>query len=335
VTIFGESGGGGKVSVLLAMPGAAGLFHRAIIESGPGVKMLERDDAHYHAQRLLQELGIDAAHPQELQAVPAQRLLAAYFAVVAKLPPPVPGLPMPFSPVLDPHDLPAHPFYPVASPVHAEVPILIGSNHHEITLFAAENDFSLDESGLEKHLTFLFGDNAEPVLAGYRRIYPEYSPSDMYIRIATDYPTTQWTINICERKFAQHAAPVYRYRFDWETPVLGGRLRSMHSLEVPFVFYNVERARNMIGPGESPVTLAGRMCDAWTAFAATGVPNTPHSGLPEWPAYDPRVRETLLIAERSRVVADPDKAERAVLDPVMNPKASEGPSSPTEKPPSS
>ena len=321
VTIFGESGGGQKVSMLLACPPSRGLFHRAIIESGPGVKMLERADANHHAQLLLQELGVTADNLEQLQAVPAQRLLAAYFALAAKLPPPVPGLPMPFSPVLDPHDLPAHPFYPQASPVHAEVPILIGSNHDEITLFAADSDFSLDEAGLQKHLAFLFRDKAESVLAGYRRIYPEYSPSDMYLRIATDYPTMQWTINICERKLAQHGAAVYRYRFDWQTPVLGGRLRSMHSLEVPFVFYNIERARNMIGPGESPVTLAGRMCDAWTAFAATGNPNTPRSGLPEWPAYNLRERWTMLFADQSRVVADPDKAERAVLDPVINPKA--------------
>jgi para-nitrobenzyl esterase len=321
VTIFGESGGGQKVSMLLACPPSRGLFQRAIIESGPGVKMLERADANHHAQMLLQELGIAAAHPEQLQAVPAQPLLAAYFTVVAKLPPPVPGLPMPFSPVLDPQDLPAHPFYPAASPVHANVPILIGTNHHEITLFAAESDFSLDEAGLRKRLSALFGAKAEVVLVGYRRIYPEYSPSDIYIRIATDYPTTQWTINICERKFAQHAAPVYRYRFDWETPVLGGRLRSMHSLEVPFVFYNIELARNMIGPGEGAVILAGRMCDAWTTFAATGNPNTPRSGLPKWAAYDPRTRETMLFGDRSRVAADPDEAERSVLDPVMNPKA--------------
>jgi para-nitrobenzyl esterase len=319
VTIFGESGGGQKVSMLLACPPSKGLFHRAIIESGPGVKMLERADADRCSHMLLQELGLPADHPEQLQAVLAQRLLAAYFAVVAKLPPPVPGLPMPFSPVLDPNDLPAHPFYPVASPVHAEVPLLIGSNHDEITLFAAESDFTLDEAGLRMRLAHLFGDEAESVLAGYRRIYPKYFPSDMYLRIATDYPTMQWTINICERKFAQHAAAVYRYRFDWETPILGGRLRSMHSLEVPFVFYNIERARNMIGPSEGPVVLAGRMCDAWTTFAATGDPNTPRSGLPKWPAYDPRVRETMLFADRSRVVADPDKAERAVLDPVMNP----------------
>ncbi len=318
VTIFGESGGGQKVSMLLACPPSKGLFQRAIIESGPGVKMLERSDADHHAQMLLQELGLPAARPEQLQSVPAHRLLAAYFAVVAKLPPPVPGLPMPFSPVLDPNDLPVHPFYPVASPVHADAPILIGSNHHEITLFAAESDFSLDEAGLHKRLAALLGDEAEAVLTGYRRIYPEYSPSDLYIRIATDYPTTEWTIDICERKFAQHRAPVYRYRFDWETPILGGRLRSMHSLEVPFVFYNIERARNVIGPGESPVRLAGRMCDAWTSFAATGDPNTPRSGLPRWPAYDPRTRETMLLADHSRVVADPDRAERAVLEPVMS-----------------
>jgi para-nitrobenzyl esterase len=321
VTIFGESGGGQKVSMLLGCPPSKGQFHRAIIESGPGVKMLERAEATHHAQMLLQELGLAADHPEQLQAVPAQRLLAAYFAVVAKLPPPVPGLPMPFSPVLDPNDLPAHPFYPRASPVHAEVPILIGSNHDEIRLFAAESDFSLDEAGLGKHLAFLLGGEAEAVLAGYRSIYPRYSPSDLYLRIATDYPTVLWTILICERKFAQHAAPVYRYRFDWETPILGGRLRSMHSLDVPFVFYNIDRARNVVGPGERPGRLAGRMCDAWTAFAATGDPNAPRNDLPEWPAYDRRTRQTMLFNDRSRVMADPDRAERVLLERLMRPKA--------------
>jgi para-nitrobenzyl esterase len=77
----------------------------------------------------------------------------------------------------------------------------------------------------------------------------------------------------------------------------------------------------MIGPGESPVTLSGRMCEAWMAFAGTGNPNTSRGGLPHWPAYDPSTRETMLLADRSRVVTDPDRAERAVLDSVRNPQA--------------
>jgi para-nitrobenzyl esterase len=319
VMIFGESGGGQKVSMLLGSPPAKGLFQRAVIESGPGVKMMERARATEIAHMLLAELGLDAKRVRDLQMLPLEKVMAAQFAVSSKLHA-FPGIIDGFAPVLDSVVLPAHPFYPHATRISEDVPVIVGNNRTEMTLFADPPAFSLDENGLKSRVKAILGDQADHVIDVYRRANPQASPSDLFFLIWTDDPTTIFSDNIAERRAALGKAPTYRYRFDWETPVLGGRLKSPHTIEMPFVFDNTQVAPGLTG-GASPeaVALAARVSEAWIAFATQGDPNSKKSGLPPWPPYDSQRRAAMLFSNESRVVEDPAGEQRKVMDRILNP----------------
>jgi para-nitrobenzyl esterase len=319
VMIFGESGGGQKVCMLLGAPPAKGLFHRAVIESGPGPKMMERNRATEIARMLLAEVDLDAKRASELQSLPLEKIMAAQFAVSAKLRG-FPGIIDGFAPVLDPKVLPAHPFYPHATQISADVPVIIGNNRTEMTLFAEPAAFSLDENAMKTRVKGMLGDHADQVIEVYRRANPRATPSELFFLIWTDDPTTIFSNNIAERRAALGKAPTYRYRFDWQTPALGGRLKSPHTLEMPFVFDNVQVAPGLSG-GASPeaVALAARVSEAWIAFATRGDPNSKKSGLPPWPAYDSQRRATMLFNNESKAVDDPAAEERKIMDSILNP----------------
>jgi para-nitrobenzyl esterase len=268
---------------------------------------------------LLAELDLDAKRVREVQALPVEKILRAQFAIGPKLRA-RPGIIDAFAPVLDPAVLPAHPFYPTAARVSENVPVIIGNNRTEMTLFADPAAFTLDEAGMRTRVNGLVGDRTDEVIEVYRRANPKATPSDLFFLIWTDNPTTIYSNNIAERRAALGKAPTYRYRFDWETPALGGRLKSPHTLEMPFVFDNVQVAPGLTG-GASPeaVALAARVSEAWIAFAATGDPNTKRSELPVWPAYDPARRATMLFNNTSRVADDPNGEERKIMDRILNP----------------
>jgi para-nitrobenzyl esterase len=313
VMIFGESGGGSKVSMLLASPPAKGLFHAAVIESGPGVKMGERDQATRAAEYLLNELGIKAKDLQEIHKLPAEKILAAYFAANAKL-----AGSGAFRPVLDPEILPAHPFYPTATTISENVPVMIGWNKTEATAFSLGQKelFSLDEEGMRSRIEKLAGSNADRLIEIYRREKPGLSPSALYFHIASYSMMGSGSVTIAERKAALGKAPAYLYRLDWETPVLGGKLISPHGLEMPFVFDNVEGGGiALTGGGEAARKMADKLSETWIAFAATGNPNTAQSGLPQWDPYDKERRSTMVLDNECRVALDPLKEQRLIFQP--------------------
>jgi para-nitrobenzyl esterase len=316
VMIFGESGGGQKVSALLAMPPAKGLFHRAVIESGPGLRMSDRDQAARVAGMLLAELNVKPERIAEIQTMPLERILAAQGAVNRKLGPVVPGLIQGFAPVVDGVSLLHHPFDPVAPGASADVPLIIGHNRTEMTLFAGADPtvFSLDEAGLQQRIKSLLGDSAGRVLRAFRSSYPQESPSGLYFLIATAYPTVAFSAKIAERKAALGKAPTYVYEFTWETPIEGGHLRSPHTIEMPFVFNNVgdPLVQKLTGGGRETFPLGDHVSDTWVAFARTGSPNS--KGLPHWPPYSAADREVMLINTESRVEKDPNQTAREAIE---------------------
>jgi para-nitrobenzyl esterase len=311
VMIFGESGGGAKVSFMLASPPARGLFHRAVIESGPGITMAESASATRAAEQLLSELNIKHTGLSRIHELSTAKVLAAYFSAMSKMSGGGIGG-GPFSPVLTPDVLPAHPFAPVASPVGADVPVIVGWNRTEATLFQLSDDaaFHLDDKGLDERLQTLFADRAPRIKQAYMKAGG--SPSDIYFRIASDQLMGANSILLAERKAAQNKAPAYLYRFDWLSPALGGRLRAPHGVEMPFVFDNTEEAGFVItGGGPGPAKLGARMRSAWAAFAETGNPNTPK--LPRWNPYDTSTRNTMVFNDEPKSVNDPDSAERQAM----------------------
>ncbi len=312
VTIFGESGGGAKVSVLMAMPPAHGLFHKAIIQSGPAVTVMDRGDATETASMVLKELGLDAKQTDRLQKLPAADLIKAQTAVLSKVGFGLGALAnrrrLGFNPVVDGKALPHHPFEPVAPKISANIPLMIGTNKDEILLFAPQLA-SIDEATMQTRMKAFIGDGAEHIIEAYRRAQPNASAADIAVAITSDRFMRIGSITLAERQAAQDAASVFMYLFTWETPVLGGRLKSPHALEIPFVFDNVATDR-LSGDTPTKFALAEKMSRAWLAFARSGDPN--HGGIPQWPGYSSEDRSTMIFNNECRIARDPYGAERRV-----------------------
>jgi len=310
VMIFGQSGGGRKVGTLLAMPSAKGLFHRAVIESGPTIKLVEIGQATGVSGMLLAKLNVGRGQVRDLQKMPVERIMSAYFAVLKDM-----GgqdqMTQGFSPTVDGKAVPKHPFHPAASPISADVPLMLGSTRTEMTLLSDTASFSLDEAGMRARIKNLAGDNGEPLIDTYRRLNPQATPSELFFLIASDYRYSAPVMKIAERRAALGKGPVHLYYFTWETPVEGGRLKSPHTMEIPFAFDNVQISRNLTGGGADAMALADKLSDTWIAFARTGDPNT--SKLPHWPAFNATERPTMVINNQSKVVDDPIREQRLAM----------------------
>ena len=321
VLVFGQSGGGQKVSTILAMPPAKGLFHRAIIESGPGVKMNSLDYATKVGDMVLAEAGIKPTRITDIQSLPLDRIMAAQGAVNRKLGGFIPGMIAGFSPVVDGISLLQNPFDPVAPEISADVPVLIGFNRTELTLFAGSDPaaFTVDEAGLHQRIQSLLGDRAEAAIQAFRSDYPNENSTGLYFLIASAYPTVAFTVKIAERRAALGKAPTFVYEFTWETPILKGRLRSPHTIEIPFVFDNVSDplVQRLTGSAPDIFPLAERVSGAWAAFAATGSPNS--KGFPHWSAYSAADRNVMIINSTSEVVKDPARQSREVIENILFP----------------
>ena len=313
VTIFGQSGGGRKVATLLAMPAAKGLFHRAIIESGPAIKLVDPEDGKRAASALLSSLNLSKSQVRELQALPVDRIMTAYFAVTRNLT----GNQMNvgFAPTVDGKILPQHPFHPSASAVSATVPLMIGCARTELTTRADEAAFSLSDAAMRERVQRLMGNHAETVIDVYRKANPGATPSDIYFLISSDQAYGAPTMKVAERRAALGQGPVYLYYFCWESPMDGGRLKSPHTVEIPFAFDTV-KAANLTKHSPDAQALADKVSDAWIAFARRGDPNTPK--LPRWPAFDPAKRPTMVFNNQSRVENDPIREQRLVMFKSMD-----------------
>jgi para-nitrobenzyl esterase len=310
VTIFGESGGGAKVSYLMAMPSAKGLFHRAVIESGPGVKAVPAESADRLRKDLMAELGLADGDVAGLRAVPADKLAAA--AAAAEKKQPGTGFDRTgFAPVVDGKVLPTQPWDPKAPDISADVPVMIGINKTEMTLFMASAPWfgKLDEAGLAAMAKAIYGDKAGAVLAALKTDFPGASPTYLATHLTTYGRMFAGSVQIAERKAAQGKARAYFYLLEWQTPV--GPFRSPHTLEIPLVFDNVESSRVLLGPGREPQLMARQMSAAWLAFAKTGDPNT--KAIPKWPAYEAGKRATMMFNLNSHVVDDPFSATRKAV----------------------
>jgi para-nitrobenzyl esterase len=307
VTLFGQSGGGLKISTLLAMPPAKGLFHKAIIESGSLLKGIPREEANKTTQRVLAKLGLQTNQVDELQILPVERLLSAIDSRGA-----APGTaPFNLAPVVDGRALPRDPFDPAAPDISADVPLIIGSVNTEGTFFTPPDSplFTLDEAGMRARLTPRFGETTDKLVELYRKEMPNASPSQIYFLINA-FPSA--AIMQAERKSAQGKAPVYMYLFTWETPVEGGKRHSPHTVELPFVFNNVLEQPEEVGNGPELQPLADKVSGAWTAFARTGSPSTP--GAPKWLSYAAGERQTMIINNEWKLVNDPRHDVRLIMN---------------------
>ena len=316
VTIFGQSGGGGKVSALLTLPRAKGLFHKAIVQSGASVRFAERERTTRLADAVLKHLGVGV---DQLAALPLERLQEAVTPALATLP--RAGLPLldryGFGPVVDGSILPGHPFDPGPSPLSDDIPILVGDTKDESAIFLAPDDAvwngTLTEEELRKRVAAIAGDATDALMAYYKRSDLAAKPSDRLVSMLTASNFKVRSQLLAERTAQRRKAPLWMYRFDWETPAFGGKLKASHSVEVPFVFDTL----HVIGEGHrkpGAQALADRVSKTWAAFARTGNPAS--DALPAWPAYTTDKRATMIFDDTCRILDDPDGEVRPAWSKV-------------------
>jgi len=307
VMIFGQSGGGAKTSVLMGMPSAKGLFHRAGVQSGSLLKVASREAATASAEKLLKQLGLDKSRIADLQKLSWEQILDAQAAVSGT------GPGGPFAPVFDGTVIPANPFDPSASTVSADVPMIISTTLDEAALTLT--NFDLDEAGLKAIAGRLLSDKADRVLGLYRKAYPSTSPYLIQARIITDRGFRANAYKQAERKAALGKAPAFLYLFTWPCPGYNGKFGSVHGTDVQLVFHAYRGAIG--GGGTEAKTLADKMAAMWVAFAKTGDPNCP--AIPKWAAYDKKERATMVFDTNTRVESDPRSEFRQLWEELGPP----------------
>jgi para-nitrobenzyl esterase len=295
VTIFGESGGGAKVTTLLATESAKGLFHRAVVQSGAVLRLPDTAGAQAEADKVVEKLGLTKDDIADIKTLPEADIRAALAGTRAAS-----------APSVDDRTLTRQPFTPDAPETGRDVPLLIGTNRTENSLFAGPTNealFDLDWDSLGEALVNDFpGQDVTAIIDGYKRLQPDASPSDIYFEATTDANYLAGHRIQAERQVALGGAPVYLYLFNWDTPVQGGKWRCPHSLEIGFVFDNVANSESMSGIGEEQQKVADIMAETWLAFAKTGDPN--NDSIPNWPAYDTDKRPVMVLDDTPELVND-------------------------------
>lgn len=301
ITVFGQSGGGSKVSTLLGMPAAKGLFHRAIAMSGSQVRSDTREEAAKGVDDFLAAFGLRRDQAERLLDIPYYELREV--GARARI-----G----WGPVVDGTTLPAHNFDPEATPISADVPLMIGTMETEVTWSTGQQYDPLDDATLLKFAQGALRSDAEQareVVSVYRAGRPDASNLDLYLILASDVSGFRTgTDTQAERKAAQGAAPVYKYYCDFYSPVAGGIFRSMHTMDIPFFFDNVAIATSLIGQGPELQPMADKVAAAVVNFARTGDPNG--RGLARWDPFDAERRATMFLDPNMRLVLDPYRDER-------------------------
>lgn len=312
VTIFGQSGGGAKVSSLLTMPSAKGLFHRAIVQSGSFSSALTREESRTLALATMRELGLAEDDIEGLKAVPYDRLIAAgeaasrslsgqvqFFSLGRRVRLPRIG----WGPVHDRNVLPEVPWGEGAPLASNNVPVMIGTTREE---FRDPSTIGIDWAGLRDRLMQSVGDKADNILAAFRSDFPHESAGSL----AGIIGGMTWRLDAleqCSKKAAQGGAPVYNYWFTWQPQVLDGRPGAFHCLDLAFCFDNTARCAQATGNTPEARALADRMSQAWIDFAATGRPSA------DWQPFTEARKETMIFDDEVALVNDPGGTARRSL----------------------
>jgi para-nitrobenzyl esterase len=311
VTIFGQSGGGAKCATLMAMPAAHNLFHRVMTMSGQQVTASRMSTATTHATQLLEALPLPRSRVADLKTLPMAQIVKVSRA------------PRYLGPVKDGRSLPRDPFDPDAPPLSAAIPMILGNTRGETRTLIGRGDpaiFNLTwetlQAKLEANSPFMGDLDRGKVIAAYRRLYPAYSPADVFFASTTASRSWRGQVIEADRRAADpsSAARTWVYQLDWSSPIDGGRWGAHHGLDVPLVFDNVPLAPHMVGLAPEAQHVADCMSEALLALAKTGNPNT--RAIPEWPTFDLKRRATMVFDTIAKVVNDPRGEERRMFDPV-------------------
>ena len=309
VLIFGESGGGGKVATLMAMPSAIGLFHRAATSSGEAINALTVEDGTRQAEAILDALGLGLDEVEKLKTVPIDNLISASIAVRN------------YGPLVDGRTLSRIPFDPDAPLISAQIPFMVGTNHDESRALIGETNptlFDLTWKNLKPNLMPYKGrmGDLDQMIDLYRRLYPQYSATDVFFAATTDSHDWRAAVLEIERRAAlpRGSAPTYSYELRWGSPVEGGKFKACHGLDLALIFDNVALSHRMTGTGPEAYALAAQMSETFISFARSG--NPINAMIPEWPPYGIPRRATMAFDVKSTVFDDPRGAERQFFSQV-------------------
>jgi para-nitrobenzyl esterase len=311
VMIYGQSGGGRKVSVCFAGKDAKCLFAKGVVQSGSHLLVQTPEQSMALSVALLKALDIDLKKGRDLQLVPQDRLTEAQRSVIAKV-----GYR--FEPTLNGINFDTHPFIPNAPKWSAKVPMMVGTTRTELSnqLGRDPDIYSIDDAALKLRLeAFYPPTDIDEAVSVFKASNPGASATELYFKMSSWRSYIRNATLMVERRAELNVAdnPTWMYQVTWKSPAEGGRRLSQHTLDLPFMFDNVARAENLTGPqSEETRTMTESMASAWIAFARKGDPN--HGGIPRWPTYDLQKRSVMLFDAPPVVVDDPFRSERVYMD---------------------
>jgi para-nitrobenzyl esterase len=295
VMLFGQSGGGWKVSSLLGMSAARGLFHRAAIQSGSLTAQMPREAAAAVAHAFVRKLGLTPATLGRIRELDWSDLLAAQSAVGAAS----------FAPLIDGVHIDAAPLSEVALARFDHVPLMVSTTLDDAGLFFTQ--FDMSEEDLERLLLARYGETAKSLAPLYRACCPQKSPYLLHAQMMTDSGFRRFAHAQAEAKAVRGYTPVYTYLWEWTSTAFDGKFGAVHAMDVSASFHNERDA--ILGAGSRE---ARRMCQdlasTWAAFARTGDPNNVR--IPHWPRFDAAARATLVFERQTRIEKDPYGEQR-------------------------
>ncbi|TAJ17960.1 MAG: carboxylesterase/lipase family protein [Dehalococcoidia bacterium] len=322
VTVFGVSGGGRKISVLLGMPEAKGLFHRGIIQSGAHPRGVSKEMASGLAERMLHRARLKPSEVATLQAMPVQQVNDLIYGLIDDEARQGLGTTrMALSPVIDGTHLPAHPFGGAAAPTAAGIPIIIGTMKGEMGTYLVRTPAlaEVTEAAVADLVRPVLGARTAEVMAVYQQNRPGITPYELLVAITSE-DRRLLSMHIAEQQSS--TAPVYMYQNAWKSNAGNGMVGAGHGLDTPLGFGNGD-GRPTLGTNPNRHEMAALLADTWIAFARTGNPN--HPGIPTWPTFDPDARQTMILDLPCHAEADPNGIERRAWDGIAVNMPWEGP----------
>jgi para-nitrobenzyl esterase len=320
VTIFGESAGAMSIGVLLAMPKARGLFHRAILQSGAAHHVHSLERAEKVGATFLDILDIKPTEVNKLRSLTEQQIINAQVELMARARDPKLAIgDLPLRPVVDGNVISELPTHAIAGGSADNVPVLIGTTLDEWKLFAVldKNLASLNEAGLLRRCQRLIPDgDVSGLIEVYRRARSQrnlpVTSAELFIAIQSDRVFRMPAIKLAEAHYRRQQ-PTYMYLFNWVSPLVNGILGSCHALDLGFVFGTLDD--KFTGSGEEARALSRKIQDAWVSFARHGNPSC--ESVDKWKLYDER-RETMVLGKQRILVEAPYDEERRAWDPFAD-----------------